>query len=141
MSRLSTRARRETPVPSTTKQSRVALWVLQGILAALFLFAGGFKLALPFAALAKVSPLPPLFLKFIGACEVTGALGLILPGVLKVRTYLTPLAAAGLVVIMIGATTVTVVTQGAAPAALPFVVGILAVSVAYGRRPSRDSGG
>ncbi len=121
-------------MPFTTRQSHVTLWVLQGILAALYLFAGGFKLALPLAALAKVSPLPPLFLKFIGACEVTGALGLILPGIFKVRTYLTPLAAAGLVVIMIGATTVTVATQGVAPAVFPLVVGILAASVAYGRR-------
>lgn len=111
-----------------------ALWVIQGLLAALFLFAGGFKLALPLAALAKVSPLPAAFLKFIGVCEVTGAIGLVLPGLLRIRTDLTPLAAAGLVIIMIGATVVTVATQGAAPAALPFCVAILAATVALGRR-------
>ncbi len=118
---------------TTTKRASALLWTVQGALAALFLFAGGYKLALPFAALAKVSPLPPLFLKFIGACEVTGAIGLVLPGLLRIRTGLTPLAAAGLVVIMIGATVITVATQGVAPAALPFVVGILALTVAYGR--------
>jgi DoxX-like protein len=118
----------------TTKQANAALWAIQGLLAALFLFAGGFKLALPLAALAKVSPLPAAFLKFIGACEVTGAIGLVLPGLLRIRTDLTPLAAAGLVIIMIGATVVTVATQGAAPAALPFCVGILAATVALGRR-------
>ena len=121
-------------MPFTTKQPNAALWVIQGLLAALFLFAGGFKLALPLAALAKVSPLPAAFLKFIGVCEVTGAVGLILPGLLRIRTGLTPLAAAGLVIIMIGATLVTVATQGAAPAALPFCVGILAATVALGRR-------
>jgi len=117
----------------STKQRGAVLWVIQGLLAALFLFAGGFKLALPLAALAKVSPLPALFLKFIGACEVTGALGLILPGLLRIRTGLTPLAAAGLVIIMTGATVVTLATQSVAPAVLPFVVGILATAVALGR--------
>ena len=117
----------------STKQRGAVLWVIQGLLAALFLFAGGFKLALPLAALAKVSPLPALFLKFIGACEVTGALGLILPGLLRIRTGLTPLAAAGLVIIMTGATVVTLATQGVAPAVLPLVVGILAAAVALGR--------
>ena len=117
----------------STKQRGAVLWLIQGLLAALFLFAGGFKLALPLAALAKVSPLPALFLKFIGACEVTGALGLILPGVLRIRTGLTPLAASGLVIIMTGATVVTLATQGVAPAVLPFVVGILAAAVTLGR--------
>ena len=117
----------------STKQRGAVLWVIQGLLAALFLFAGGFKLALPLAALAKVSPLPAPFLKFIGACEVTGALGLILPGLLRIRTGLTPLAAAGLVIIMTGATVVTLATQGVAPAVLPLVVGILAAAVALGR--------
>ena len=89
---------------------------------------------------AKVSPLPAAFLKFIGVCEVTGAVGLILPGLLRIRTGLTPLAAAGLVIIMIGATLVTVATQGAAPAALPFCVGILAATVALGRRRFLEQG-
>src|SRR5437764_10569586 len=109
----------------STKQRGALLWLIQGLLAALFLFAGGFKLALPLAALAKLSPLPAVFLKFIGACEVTGALGLILPGIFNIRRGLTPLAAAGLVIIMIGATTVTIATQGVAPAVLPFIVGLL----------------
>jgi hypothetical protein len=123
-------------MPSPSRKTRVALWTIQGVLAALFLFAGGFKLALPLAALAKVSPLPAPFLKFIGLCEVTGAIGLILPGVLRIRTGLTPLAAAGLVIIMIGATIVTVAVQGVSAAAFPFVVGALAATVAYGRRPA-----
>jgi hypothetical protein len=117
----------------TTKRAGVVLWVIQWLLAAVFLFAGGFKLALPLAELAKVSPLPAPFLKFIAVCEVTGAIGLILPGLLRIRTELTPLAAAGLVIIMVGATVVTVATQGAAPAVVPFVVGILATAVAYAR--------
>ncbi|TLY50486.1 MAG: DoxX family protein [Gemmatimonadetes bacterium] len=140
MVRLRTREGRRYDMPVTTKRTRVVLWILQGLLAALFLFAGGFKLAMPLAALAKVSPLPAAFLKFIGAAEVAGALGLVLPGLLRIRTGLTPLAAAGLVIIMAGATTVTVATQGAAPAVLPLVVGILAATVARGRwQPDRNS--
>jgi hypothetical protein len=114
----------------------VTLWVIQGLLAAVFLFAGGFKLVLPLGELAKLSPLPPLFLKFIAVCEVTGAVGLVLPGLLHIREGLTALAAAGLVVIMIGAVVVTVATQGVAPAVLPLVVGVLAATVAWRRAPA-----
>ena len=116
------------------RPSRIALWIVQGVLAALFLFAGGFKLAMPVAELGRVSPLPSGFLKFIGACEVLGALGLVLPGVFHVRLGLTPLAAAGLVVIMLGAVVVTAFTQGVAPAAFPLLVGVLATIVVVGRR-------
>ncbi len=116
--------------------SRTALWIVQGALAALFLFAGGFKLAVPAADLARMAPLPAGFLKFIGACEVLGALGLVLPGLFHVQLGLTPLAAAGLVVIMAGAVVVTVITQGVAPAGFPLMVGVLAAVVALGRRPA-----
>lgn len=117
------------------KSTRIALWTLQGVLAALFLFAGGFKLATPLAQLAAMSPgLSAAFLKFIGACEVLGGLGLALPGIFRVQRGLTPLAASGLVVIMVGAVVVTVLTHGAAAAGFPFAVGVLASIVAVGRR-------
>jgi uncharacterized membrane protein YphA (DoxX/SURF4 family) len=109
------------------------LWVAQGLLAALFLFAGGFKLVTPIAAMTQQVPLPGLFLRFIGLAEVASALGLVLPGLLRIRPILTPLAAAGLVIIMSGAVGVTMATGGAAQAVMPGVVGILAASVAVGR--------
>jgi hypothetical protein len=118
----------------SSKPARVTLWIIQGLLAALFLFAGGFKLAMPAANLAAVSPLPAGFLKFIGACEVAGALGLILPGLLHIKEWLTPLAALGLAIIMTGAVILTVATMGVAPAITPFVAGILAVTIVRGRR-------
>jgi hypothetical protein len=65
--------------------------------------------------------------------EVLGAIGLILPGLLCVRPGLTPLAAAGLVLIMIGATGITLATDGIGPALMPLVAGLLAAFVAYGR--------
>ena len=111
----------------------VALWIIQALLAALFLFAGGTKLILPFEEMTKQMPMPGLFLRFIGMCEVLGALGLILPGLTRIRTGLTPLAAAGLAIIMIGATVVTLMTGEIAMSLFPLVVGIFVAFVAYGR--------
>jgi len=112
-----------------------ALWVVQGLLALLFLFAGGMKLVLPLEAMQGPVELPGLFLRCIGVAEVLGALGLILPGLLRIRPGLTPLAAAGLVIIMIGATVVSLGSLGVAAALMPLVVGLLCASVVYGRRP------
>ena len=111
----------------------VALWVVQGLLAALFLFAGGAKLVLPLDQMAGPVALPGWFLRFIGAAEVLGALGLILPGLLRIRPGLTPLAAAGLVIIMIGAIAVTLRGGDLVAAVISLVVGVLAAFVAYGR--------
>ena len=110
-----------------------ALWIVQGVLALIFLFAGGMKLVLPLEKLAGPMPLPGLFLRFIGVAEVLGAIGLILPGLLRIRPGLTQLAAAGLVIIMIGATALTLAGGDVVPALIPLVVGLLAAFVAYGR--------
>jgi hypothetical protein len=110
-----------------------ALWIVQGLLALLFLWAGGIKLVLPLEELAGPVPLPGSFLRFIGVVEVLGAIGLILPGLLRIRPGLTPLAAAGLVIIMIGATVITLASGDVAMALIPLVVGSLAAFVAYGR--------
>ena len=117
----------------------VLLWIVQGLLAFLFLFAGGMKLVLPPEAMVGPVALPLAFLRFIGVVEVLGAIGLILPGLLRIRVDLTPLAAAGLVIIMIGATVITALGGAIAPALFPLTVGLLAGSVAYGRRqPFRE---
>ena len=123
------------------------LWIIQVLLALLFLFAGGTKLVVPPDVLASMGspnqiPLPGWFVRFIGVAEVLGALGLVLPGLLRIRPGLTPLAAAGLVIIMIGATVVTLVGGMVAVALMNVVVALLAAFVAYGRRrlaPYRDS--
>src|SRR2546426_5789925 len=80
----------------------VALWIVQGLLAALFLFAGGAKLVLPLAQMAGQVALPGWFLRFLGVAEGLGALGLALPGLLPIRPGLTPLASPGRGFIMIG---------------------------------------
>jgi DoxX-like family len=120
----------------------VALWIVQGLLAALFLFAGGAKLVLPLDQMAGPVALPGWFLRALGVAEVLGALGLVLPGLLRIWPGLTPLAAAGLVIIMIGATVVTLVGGMVGVALMNVVVGLLAAFVAYGRwrlAPYRDS--
>jgi hypothetical protein len=119
-----------------------ALWIVQGLLALLFLFAGGVKLVLPIEEMTKELPLPGSFLRFIGVAEVLGAIGLILPGLLRIRPGLTPLAAAGLTIIMIGATVVSLVAGTVATALIPLMAGLLAAFVAYGRwrlAPQRGS--
>ena len=116
----------------------VILWVIQVLLTLMFLFAGGMKLVVPFDVLQKMgSPnqimLPGLLMKFIGLCEVLGALGLILPGLLRIRPGLTPLAAFGLVIIMIGAVAFTIAGDGVVMAINPLVTLILTAFVGYGR--------
>jgi hypothetical protein len=112
---------------------KYALWTIQGLLAALFLFAGATKLVLPPEALAGPVTLPILFLRFIGLAEVAGGLGLVLPGILRIREGLTPLAALGLIVIMIGAVGITAGSGSIPLALIPAAVGVLLLFVIYGR--------
>ena len=113
----------------------IALWIIQALLAALFLFAGGIKLVTPMEEMMKQMPipLPGWFVLFTGVVEVLGAIGLILPWLLRIRPGLTPLAAAGLVIVMIGATVYTFAAGDVASALIPLLVGILCAFVAYGR--------
>ena len=107
------------------------------MLAALFIFAGGVKLVLPIEEMTQQLPMPGWFLRFIGVCEILGAFGLILPGIFRIASYLTPLAASGLIVIMIGAVVVSVITGPPILGLIPFTVGGALVFVAYNRRVSQ----
>jgi hypothetical protein len=121
----------------------IVLWIIQILLALLFLFAGGTKLVIPFEELMKqASPnavaLPELFIKFIGLVEVLGALGLVLPGLLRIKKGLTPLAAIGLTIVMVGAVITTIAGDGIGMAIVPIIVALLCAFVAYGRRDWRS---
>jgi uncharacterized membrane protein YphA (DoxX/SURF4 family) len=118
-----------------------ALWVVQALLALLFLFAGVAKLIMPIEEMTKDIQMPGAFLRFIAVVEILGALGLILPSLLRIRPGLTPLAAAGLVIIMIGATVVSLMIGTVVMALMPLVVGLLAALVAYGRWKLAPIGG
>ena len=117
----------------------IVLWIIQILLASLFLFSGITKLV-PIIPMPPPPPgawMPPMwFLKFIGLCEVLGALGLVLPGLLRRQQYLTVWAAIGLTIIMIGAVVVSVMTMGVAAGVTPLIVGILCAFVAWGRSGS-----
>jgi uncharacterized membrane protein YphA (DoxX/SURF4 family) len=111
----------------------VVLWIIQVLLALLFLLAGVTKLVLPIEEMTKQMAMPGLFLRFLGVVEVLGALGLILPGLFRIKTWLTPLAAVGLTIIVIGATVITLKIGGGATAMIPLVTALLSAFVAYGR--------
>ena len=85
----------------------VALWVVQGLLTAVFLLTGTAKLVLPREVLEKrmhwAAAWPRWRIKLLGLAEVAGAVGLVVPGVMGVAPVLTPIAALCLAVLMVGA--------------------------------------
>jgi uncharacterized membrane protein YphA (DoxX/SURF4 family) len=120
-----------------SKVLHISLWVVQGLLASMFIMAGGMKSTQPVEQLATslpwVSQVPVALVRFIGISEVLGGLGLVLPALLRIKTVLTPLAAVGIVVIMLLAA-ILHISRGETPAVgMNIVIGLLAVFVAWGR--------
>jgi uncharacterized membrane protein YphA (DoxX/SURF4 family) len=118
----------------------IVLWIVQVLLALLFLFAGSMKFVIPYSDMIKDAPvvLPHVFFHFIGICEILGGIGLVVPWATKIKPGLTPLAAALLIIIMIGATVIT--AMGSVTMAItPAVVGLLCAFVAWGRKRSLSS--
>lgn len=116
----------------------VALWIVQILLAAAFLGAGTLKALRPKEELGKqmtwVHPFPPASIKAIGIIEVIGALGLILPWATGIAKVLTPLAAVGLAIAMVGAL-ITHIRLKEYPKELiaPSILLVLSLFVAIGR--------
>jgi uncharacterized membrane protein YphA (DoxX/SURF4 family) len=117
----------------------VVVWIVTGLLAALFLMAGTMKIAkskeqlLEDPRMGWVDPMPAGLVRLIGAAEVAGALGLVLPGALDVATGLVPAAALGLAVIMAGAVVTHARRQEWSSVGLTVVLLALAVFVAVER--------
>lgn len=93
----------------TSKALHISLWIVQGLLAAAFGMAGFMKLTAPIEQLAEngmsfVNDYSEGMVRFIGISELLGALGLIIPAAFRFKTFLTPLAAVGLAIIMVLAT-------------------------------------
>ncbi len=112
----------------------IALWIIAGLLAAAFLLAGLMKLTQPKKKLAANMPWVEDFsagqVKAIGMVEILGALGLILPAALDIAPILTPIAAAGLALTMVGAIA-NHLRRGENQMILPpIVLGLLAAFVA-----------
>lgn len=116
----------------------VLLWALAGVLAALFLVAGGQKLLRPVdqlvaAGMGWSGDAPLAVVRFVGTVEVLGALGLVLPGVTGVAPVLVPLAATGLALVMVGAVVTHLRRGESSGLGLPVVLLVLAAVVAWGR--------
>ncbi|WP_066940089.1 DoxX family protein [Microtetraspora fusca] len=115
----------------------IVLWVFQALLAALFLAAGGLKIARPLDALTGLMPWVEDFSRLqvigIGSLEILGAAGLVLPGITRIAPVLTPIAAIGLAILMVGATVTHLVRGEAHLIAGNIVVIVIAAVVAWGR--------
>ncbi|MGW5721141.1 DoxX family protein [Amycolatopsis sp. NPDC003865] len=117
----------------------VVLWIVSGVLAALYLGAGGMKLVTPREKLLEnpnmgwTADFSAAAIKGIGAVEILGALGLILPWALDIAPVLTPLAATGLAVVQIGAIIVHARRKETKALPMNVVLLVLAAFVAVGR--------
>jgi len=117
---------------------QIGLWSVQIILALLFGMAGWMKLTLPIEELGLRMPwagsVPEALVRFIGVTELSGALGLVLPSLTRIKPKLTPLAASGLVTVMILAAVFHLVRGETNASAGTVFLASLALFVAWGRR-------
>jgi putative oxidoreductase len=122
---------------SAGKGLRVALWIVQGLLAVGFGMAGLTKLGQPIAEMAKsipwVTTVPESLVRFIGISELAGALGLILPSVTRIKPVLTAWAAVGLVAVMVLAAAFHISRGEVQMLPVPIVLGGMAAFVGWGR--------
>ena len=127
-----------TQTATAPRTLHLGVWVVQVLLAAVFLMAGGTKLTAPIDTLqtqmAWVAGGLGGAVRYIGFVEVLGAIGLLAPAALRIQPGLTPLAAAGLAVIMLGATGTHLVRGEFGMVPVTLVLGGLAAFVAWGRR-------
>lgn len=117
----------------------IALWIIAGLLATVFLFSGAFKLVTPREKLVRTpgagwaNDFGARFIKGLGVVEICAAVGLILPAAVDVVPILVPIAAVGVAVLMVGAAVVVIRRGEAKHALVNFVYLVLAVAVAVGR--------
>jgi uncharacterized membrane protein YphA (DoxX/SURF4 family) len=115
----------------------IALWIAQVLVAVLFMMSGVMKTFMPIEELMKNVPwaadVPTALVRFIGASELAGALGVILPAATRIKPMLTPLAAAGITTIMVLACAFHGVRGETAGMITNVVLGLPAAFVAWGR--------
>ncbi|MCP1384756.1 DoxX family protein [Runella salmonicolor] len=116
---------------------KIALWIIQVLLALMFAFAGFTKMTTPISKLAPQMPWVNDFsesmVRFVGAVELLGAIGLVLPALLRIKPLLTPLAALGLAVTMLFAAIYHLTKAEYQGIGINAVLGGLALFVAWGR--------
>jgi uncharacterized membrane protein YphA (DoxX/SURF4 family) len=140
-----TRSGQVRPAPArAARWLTVTLWLLQALLAALFLWHGQFMAFPPAEMVATVDAnIGPRLRVFIGVAEILAAIGLLLPGLARILPALTPLAAAGLMLVMSSATVFHLIRGETTSAVSAAVIFGLVTLVAYGRWklapiPARD---
>ena len=114
----------------------VTLWILQGVLAVIFAIAGVTHFLPPEGlpeSMRGVAEMPAGVPYFIGAVEILAVLGLILPGLTGIQTRLTPLASAGLILVMVGAIVWHAQREEFPNIVLNVILAVIAAFVAYGR--------
>ena len=120
-----------------SKALHLGLWVVQGLLGAMFLAAGAMKATQPIAVLVDTlgwpAAVPAALVRVIGVAELLGGLGLILPAATRVKPMLTPLAGVGLAMVMLLATIFHISHGELGALPIPLVLGGLAAFVAWGR--------
>lgn len=125
-----------TPTPDAARGWRIGLWIAQLLLAAMFVMAGGMKAFAPadqLMAAMKDSGLSLGLARFIGAAELTGAVGVVLPALTRIYPILTPIAACGLLIVMILATGFNALHGQTGALITTIVLGLIAAFVAWGR--------
>lgn len=122
---------------SPRKGLSIALWISQILLAVMFGMAGFMKATQPIDQLSAMLPfvaqMPEGLVRFIGVSELAGAIGLILPAALRILPVLAPLAASGLVVVMLLATGFHISRGEFSHLPVNFILGSLAAFVAWER--------
>lgn len=115
----------------------VSLWIAQFLLFAMFAMAGVMKSTQPIASISQTitwaADLPVAMVRFIGISELAGAIGVLLPSLTRVKPALTPLAAAGLAIVMVSAVGFHIVRGEMTMLGMPTLLGALAAFVAWGR--------
>ena len=126
----------ETIAYKPSKALNISLWVAQILLAGMFIMAGAMKIFTPIEELGANAPWVkemPNLVRFIGVSELLGGLGLILPSLLRIKPILTPIAAIGIVFIMILAALYHAKMGEFESIGFTVVIALLAAFVAWGR--------
>lgn len=124
-------------IQKTSRSLQISLWSVQVILATLMGFAGFLKSSQPIDQLSATLPwttqFPEGMVRFIGISELLGALGLLLPSLLRIKPILTPIAAFGLAIVQILAISYHVSQGESSVIGLNLSILLLAAFVVWGR--------
>jgi len=123
--------------PRPSKAINVILWIAQIFLSACFIWAATMKLFQPIDKLSAMWPwtaqIPIAMVKLTGIIDLLAALGLILPGLLRIKPKLTPFTAIGVIVLMVCASIFHILRGEACVIAVNIVFAVIAAFIAWGR--------